>query len=204
MKANSGSETEPLRKLSKNDVFQTTDQWKRKVLQKLGETSGVWVSYVREGAAPSPPSVRPKAPVKPSNEAIMSALKRRIRDKEYMDAVAADPKLPETKKAEDFPLPDDERAWEEYEGLKFLYEERCREYQRQEKLALETFPVENKKVFSALIDCISEASVDELRRTKEGEALFNACDALGFLNLAVKEHEYLTPVISSAAVVMEN
>ena len=55
-------------------------------------------------------------------------------------------------------------------------------------------------MFSALIDCISEASVDELRRSKEGEALFNACDALGFLNLAVKEHEYLTPVISSAAV----
>ena len=131
MKANGGSESEPFRKLSKNDVFQTTDQWKRQVLQKLGETSGVWVSYVREGAAPSPHSVRPKAPVKPSNEAIMSALKRRIRDKEYMDAVAADPKLPETKKAEDFPLPDDERAWEEYEALKFLYEERCREYQRQ-------------------------------------------------------------------------
>ena len=191
---------EPIRKLSKNDVFQTTDQWKRKVLQKLGETSGVWASWAREGAAPPLPSVQPKVPVKPSNEPIMTALKKRIRNKEYLEAIAADPKLAETKKVEDFPLPDDERAWEEYGSLKFIYEGQCREYQRQEKLALETFPFENKKVFSALIDCISEASVDELRRTKEGEAIFNASDALGFFNLAIKEHEYLTPVISSAAV----
>ena len=191
---------EPIRKLSKNDVFQTTDQWKRKVLQKLGETSGAWVAWVREGAAPSAPTTRPKPPVKPSSEPIMAALKRRIREKEYRAAIAEDSKLAEEKKVEDFPLPDDERAWEEYETLKFIYEEECREYQWKEKLAREIFPNENKKVFSALIQCISDASVEEMRRSKEGEALFNACDALGFLNLAVKEHEYLTPAISSAAV----
>ena len=130
----------------------------------------------------------------------MNALKRRIRERDYQQAVAEKPSLAEEKKADDFPLPDDERAWEEYETLKFIYEEETREYQRQEKLALETFPNENKKVFSSLIDCISEASVDEMRRSKQGEALFNACDSLGFLNLAIKEHEYLTPAISSTAV----
>ena len=192
--------SEPIRRLSKNDLYQTTDQWKKKVLQKLGETSGLWVSWVRTGAAPSPPTTRPRPVAKPNSEFLMNALKRRIREKDYQRAVAEKPELAEEKKVDDFPLPDDERAWEEYETLKFIYEEESRDYQRQEKLALETFPNENKKVFSSLIDCISEASVDELRRTKQGEALFNACDALGFLNLAIKEHEYLTPAISSAAV----
>ena len=191
---------EPLRKLSKNDIYQTTDQWKRKALHKIGETSGLWVSWARDGKAPSPPTERPKPPVKPSSEALMNKLKNRLREKDYRDAAALDPKVAEEKKATDFPLPDDERAWEAYETLKFIYEEQCREYQREEKLARETFPTENKKVFTALIDCISEASVEELRRSKEGEALFNACDSLGFYNLAVKEHEYLTPSISSAAV----
>ena len=76
----------------------------------------------------------------------MNALKRRIRERDYQQAVAEKPSLAEEKKADDFPLPDDERAWEEYETLKFIYEEETREYQRQEKLALETFPNENKKV----------------------------------------------------------
>ena len=191
---------EPLRKLSKNDIYQTTDQWKRKALHKIGETSGLWVSWARDGKAPSPPKERPRPPVKPSSEPLMNKLKNRLREKDYADAVALDPKVAEEKKSTDFPLPDDERAWEAYETSKFIYEEECREYQREEKLARETFPKENKKVFTALIDCISDASVEELRRSKEGEALFNACDSLGFFNLAVREHEYLTPSISSAAV----
>ena len=192
--------SEPLRKLSKNDIYQTTDQWKRKALHKIGETSGLWVSWAREGKAPMPPKERPRPPVKPSSELLMNKLKERLREKDYREAAALDPKIAEEKKAIDFPLPDDEQAWESYETAKFIYEEECRDYQREEKLARETFPKENKKVFTALIDCISDASVEELRRSKEGEALFNACDSLGFFNLAVKEHEYLTPSISSAAV----
>ena len=154
----------------------------------------------REGKAPTPPKERPRPPVKPSSELLMKKLKERLREKDYREASALDPKIAEEKKATDFPLPDDERAWESYETAKFIYEEECRDYQREEKLARETFPKENKKVFIALIDCISEASVEELRRSEEGEALFNACDSLGFLNMAVNEHEYLTPSISSAAV----
>ena len=80
------------------------------------------------------------------------------------------------------------------------YQREVRDCERQEKLVLETFPNENKKVFSALMNCISEASIQDLKRSPEGAKLFQEGDALGFFNLAIKEHEYLTPTISSAAV----
>ena len=32
-----------------NDIYQTTDQWKRKALHKIGETSGLWVSWPVKG-----------------------------------------------------------------------------------------------------------------------------------------------------------
>ena len=101
---------------------------------------------------------------------------------------------------DDLPLPDEYEAWEEYEALKVQYQRESREYERIEKLALDTFPNENRKVFSALIDCISESSVQDLKRSTEGRKLFQECDSLGFFNLALKEHEYLTPTISAAAV----
>ena len=42
--------------------------------------------------------------------------------------------------------------------------------------------------------------MQDLKRTKEGGKYFEEADSFNFLQLAVKEHEYLSPAISSAAV----
>ena len=104
----------------------------------------------------------------------MSSLKSRMRAA-HRDAVAArPPQLAEEKTVEHFPLPDN------YERLKVRYRQEAREFEGQEKLALETFPNENKKVFSALIDCMSEASVQYLKRSKDGAKYFREEDSFGF------------------------
>ena len=100
-------------------------------------------------------------------------------------AASEDAKFAEEKKVEDIPLPNDIEVREEYEREKVRYQKAARNYERQGKLALETFPVENKKVFSRLIDCISEASVQDLKRTKEGAKYFEEADSFNFLQLAV-------------------
>ena len=200
MKANSSGELEPFRKLSKNDILQTTDQWKEKTIHKLGEISGLWITWSMSNQVPKVPEHAPEPPTKPSSEAIVRSLKSRLRQARYDEAVSKDPKFAEGKRIEDIPDPDDIEVWENYDRLKVKYQKEAREYERQEKLALETFPVENKKVFSRLIDCISEASVQDLKRTAEGAKYFEDGDSINFLRLAVKEHEYLSPAISSAAV----
>ena len=81
-----------------------------------------------------------------------------------------------------------------------LYQRDVRDYERREKLALETFPRENQKVFPGLISCISDVSVQDLKRTPEGAKLFTDHDAYGFFKLAIMEHEYLPPAMSFAAV----
>ena len=200
MKAGSSTESEPFRKLSKNDILQTTDQWKEKTIHKLGEISGLWISWAKTNQVPTVPELAPEPPTKPSSESIMRSLKARMRQAKYNEAASRDPKFAEEKKPEDIPDPDDIEVWEEYERLKVRYQKEARDYERQEKMALETFPHENKKVFSRLIDCISEASVQELKRTKEGAKFFEEGDSFNFMQLAIKEHEYLSPDISSAAV----
>ena len=200
MKGSGSSEAEPFRKLSKNDILQTTDQWKERTIQKLGEISGLWISWAMTNQVPKVPEVAPKPPTKPSSEAIMRSLKARMRQERYDKAASEDLKFAEEKKVDDLPLPDDIEVWEQYESLKVKYQKGARDYEGQEKLALETFPVENKKVFSRLIDCISEASVQELKRTKEGAKFFEDGDSFNFMQLAMREHEYLSPAISSAAV----
>ena len=149
---------------------------------------------------PKVPEHAPEPPPKTSSETIMRSLKARMRQARYNEAAARDPKFAEEKNADDLPLPDDIEVWEEYERLKVKYQKEARDYERQEKMALETFPVVNKKVFSRLIDCISEASVQELKRTKEGAKYFEEGDSFNFMQLAIKEHEYLSPAVSSAAV----
>ena len=200
MKGNSSSEPVPFRRLSKNDILQTTDQWKERTIQKLGEVSGLWISWAMTNQVPKVPEVAPKPPTKPSSEAIMRSLKARLRKARYDKAASEDSKFAEEKKLEDVPEPDDIEVWEEYERIKVKYQKEARDYEGQEKLAVETFPVENKKVFSRLIDCISEASVQELKRTPEGAKFFEDGDSFNFMQLAMREHEYLSPAISSAAV----
>ena len=199
LKSDSGS-SDSFRKLSKNDIEQTPDQWEEKALHKMGESSGVWVSYVRNKQIPTVPIIAPRPPVKPSSETLMRALKGKMRKADYLEKAAKDPVFAESKTEEDLPLPGDYEAWEEYERLMAQYQQDSREYERQEKIALETFPNENRKVFSALIDCISEASVQDLKRSPEGSKYFKECDSFNFLRLAMKEHQYLSPAVLSAAV----
>ena len=200
MKASSPTEPEPFRKLSKNDILQTTDQWKERTIHKLGEVSGLWISWAMTNQVPKVPEHVPEPPTKPSSEPIMRVLKARMRQARYNEAAAKDPKFAEEKTVDDVPLPDDIEVLEEYDRLKVKYQKEARDYERQEKMALETFPLENKKVFSRLIDCISEASVQDLKRTKEGAKYFEEGNSFNFLQLAVREHEYLSPDVSSAAV----
>ena len=188
------------RKLSKNDIEQTPDQWEEKTLHKLGESSGLWVSWVRRRQMPKVPDEVPEPPVKPSSESLMSALKTRLRREKFIKRVETDIDFATEGKVDDIPLPDDYEAWQEYERMKTRHQLATREYERAEKLALETFPNENRKVFSALIDCISEASVQDLKRSKEGSKFYEECDAYNFLQLAMKEHQYISPGVLSAAV----
>ena len=55
----------------------------------------------------------------------------------------------------------------------------------------DTFPAENRRVFALVEKAISEASVQEIRRTPEGAAAYDSQDALTFLALAMKLHDNL-------------
>ena len=87
-----------------------------------------------------------------------------------------------------------------YEEAYAAYQDAIKAYEYQDKLARETFPEENKKVFPALIKCISFASVQDLKRSPEGAAFFADHDAYNFFKLAIAEHAYLPTTISAAAV----
>ena len=142
-----------------------------------------------------------------SSESLMAHLKNAIRARRLAELIEADArvsrtegKAPEPKTIDNVPMPTDFDAWTEYETAKDQYSHDLDEYKRVRKEALEIFPQENRKVFSALIKCISDASVQDLKRTPEGAQLYSNHDSYGFFKLAIQEHEYLPPAISSAAV----
>ena len=130
----------------------------------------------------------------------MKSFKERIRKQRFDKEVSVLPRDKPTPTLEDFPLPDSYEAWEVFEDMKFIHQQKVREYERQEKLALESFPKENKKVFPALLNCISDASIQDLRRSHEGAVYFNEHDAYSFFKLAIQEHDFLPPSMSSAAI----
>ena len=55
----------------------------------------------------------------------------------------------------------------------------------------ETFPQENRKVFQMVEKAISEASVDDIKRTEEGARAYAARDAFQFLQLAMETHDFV-------------
>ena len=65
LKTPEATAAEPFRRLSKNDIFQTTDQWKERALQKRGETSGLWATWAKQGTSPTLPETLPDPPLKP-------------------------------------------------------------------------------------------------------------------------------------------
>ena len=191
------------RKLSKNDLHQTTAQWRERTLQRLGEVSGEWTAWVEKDNIPTLPDRRPRPPVEPKSEELIKPIKDKIRIKRLEEAIEIHMRSNSDKPVptiNDIPMPTNYDAWEEYEDLKFLHQRDVREYERREKLVLETFPRENKRVFPALLSCISEVSIQDLKRIPEGSMLFDEHDAYGFFKLSIAEHEYLPPSISSAAV----
>ena len=188
------------RKLTKNDIYQTVDQWRERTLHHLGSISGLWTAYVEKDDIPVVPNTRPEPPIKPTSDSLMAAIKQEMRQKQFEEAKRDDPEGMAEVKIDAVPVPSDLEVWREYERSKACYQDELREFQWREKLARETFPDENRKVFSALINCISDSSVQDMKRSIEGADLFNKHDSYNFLKLAIKMHEYLAPGVSSAAV----
>ena len=79
------------RKLSKNDIVQTTDQWRERTLQRLGEVSGEWTAWVEKDNIPTLPERRPRPPVEPKTEDLMQHLKDRIRHQRLTDLLRTSP-----------------------------------------------------------------------------------------------------------------
>ena len=103
-------DSESFRKLSKNDIEQTPEQWEEKTLHKLGEASGLWVSWVRRKQTPTVPIEVPETPVKPSSESLMTALKARMRRERFIRRVETDIDFATEGKVDDIPIPDDYEA----------------------------------------------------------------------------------------------
>ena len=187
---------ESFRKLFKNDVLQTTEQWRERTLQKLGTVSGQWTAWVEKDKIPISSGMRPRAPTKPSTDSLMTLLKEQERQRIFNIRTATEPDLT----LDDVPLPNDLEMWNAYEEAMAIHQDQVKLYEYQEKLSRETFPEENRKVFPALLQCISTASVQDLRRSTEGGKFFDEHDAYNFFKLAIKEHAYLPDTISAAAV----
>ena len=187
---------ESFRKLFKNDVCQTTDQWRERTLQRLGEVSGQWTAWVEKDTIPVSPGPRPRPPVKPNTDTVMALLKEQERQSIFNQRQLTESTLT----IDNVPAPNDLEIWTLYEGMNATYREQLRVYEYQDKLAREVFPEENRKVFPSLIKCISTASVQDLKRFTLGEAYFNAHDAYNFFKLAIQEHAHVPATISAAAV----
>ena len=131
------------RPLFKNDIIQTTDQWRERTLQRLGTISGQWTAWVERDNIPKPPGPRPRAPTKPSTETVMTLLKEQERKKIFNARTQAEPRL----KLEDVPLPNDLIIWQVYEDDYAIYQDQIKDYEYKDKLVRETFPEENKRSF---------------------------------------------------------
>ena len=179
-----------------DDIYQTVDQWKERALRRIGQVSGKWAAWVELDSIPQVPSRRPVEPVKPTSEDLFQHFKDHLRqvNLEIKRIEKPDAKL------EEIPTPSNYDCLVEYNVQKANFDIEWVEYERKVKLATHTYPDENKKVFSTLLDCISEGSIQELKRLAEGEKYFNEHDSYNFFKLAVQEHAYLAPAISSAAV----
>ena len=188
------------RKLIKNDIYQTVDQWREKTIHHMGTISGRWAAWVEKDAIPVVPEARPEAPIKPTSDALMAAIKLEMRQKRLEAAKKEDPEGMKDASIDTITPPTDLQVWREYERAKGVYQDELCEYELKLKLARETFPDENQKVFSALLNCISDSSIQDMKRSPEGSKFFDKHDSYNFLKLAIKMHEHLAPGVSSAAV----
>ena len=128
--------------------------------------------------------------LKPSEPSIMEERKQEIRT-----AMALQLQVPE----EAVPPTSSTLVWERYAIEKSSYEDRLELYKIKFKEVNETYPHENRKVFQMVEKAMSDASVDDLKRTTEGAAAHASRDAFTFLRLAMEAHDFVPAQISDRA-----
>ena len=178
------------RRLQRNDTLQTNDQWKQNLLRETGSLAPLWTACAIAGKAPALDTSRPREPLKPSEPSIMEERKR-----EYRTALALHLGVPE----EDVPETSPTLVWEKYYIERSAHEDMHEMYKIRFKEVNETFPQENRKVFQMVEKAISEASVDDIKRTEEGAKAYAARDAFQFLQLAMETHDFVPAQISDRA-----
>ena len=98
---------ESFRKLSKNDLGQTVDQWRERVLHTLGSLSGKWTAWVERDDIPKVPTTRPKPPIKPTSEGLMNTLKEKLQRERFEARKTLDPEGTKDSTIDQEPIPSD-------------------------------------------------------------------------------------------------
>ena len=178
------------RRLQRNDTGQTNDQWRLNLLRETGSVAPLWTACARTGEAPTLSTARPHEPLKPLDPEIMEELKA-----EYRVALALRANTP----IESVPPVSSRIIWERYAIEKAAYEDKSEAYKVKFKEVNETFPHENRKVFAMLEKSMSEASVEDVKRTPEGARAYEQQDAFTFLRLAMESHDFVPAQISDRA-----
>ena len=178
------------KRLEKNDTTQTNDQWRTNLLKLTGSIAPLWTSYARANKFPDIDIKRPIPPMSPMESGEFDKLVN-----EYREGFANEANIP----LSDTPIPSSGLIWSRYATLKALYEEELELYKIKLKNIHDTFPKENRKIFSLLEHAISDASVEDIRRTEQGAKAYEEQDALTFLNLAMETHDYIPTQISDRA-----
>ena len=178
------------RRLQRNDTEQTPDQWKQLLLKETGSLAPFWTACVLAGEVPTLTPPRPREPLKPSEPSIMEERKREMRTAMALQLQVPEDAVPETSTT---------LVWERSAIEKSSYEDRLELYKIKFKEVNETYPHENRKVFQMVEKAMSDASVDDLQRTKEGAAAHASRDAFTFLKLAMETHDFVPAQISDRA-----
>ena len=178
------------RRLQRNDTVQTNDQWKQNLLRETGSLAPLWTACVLAGQPPVLDFPRPREPLKPSEPSIMAE-----RRQERRAALALQTNTPIDAVPEVSPT----TIWQLYADEKAAYEDRQEFYKIKFKEVNETFPQENRKVFQMVEKAMSEASVEDVKRTEEGAKAYDARDAFTFLRLAMDTHDFVPAQISDRA-----
>ena len=90
-------------------------------------------------------------------------------------------------------------VWENYQSEKDRYEDLSDKYKLRAMEVNEVFPQENRKVFTLVERAISEASIEDVRRTAAGGQAYDKQDALVLLKTAMELHDFVSPQISDRA-----
>ena len=178
------------RRLQRNDTEQTNDQWKLNLLRETGSIAPLWTAYARANKEPKMETTRPREPLKPNDPDIMAALKL-----EYRNAIALQTEVAR----ETVPDVSSLVIWEHYQIEKDNFDDLSEKFKIKFKEIHETFPQENRKVFSLVEKAMSDAAVEDVKRSPAGGAAYEQQDAFSFLKAAMEVHDFVSPQISDRA-----